>query len=322
MPSQQQIDFSRAEQLAILRDCQLPKGLGVAPSTLKLVLKIMDDYGRGRESFMAIPRLARDCNVGEKQVGRAIAILKERSLLLVELKKSELGTVVNHYRIVWSELMLLRKERTTRSEPSGSDRTFQPDRKDICDRAIGHFGGSDGTFRADRKVICEGQGHPIGEKIERINASKRTLNASNRESAVVIERIEVSEERQWDHLCDELQAEGLASSVAREARLQGMPLKQLDAILCDYRANRTRLLGAGALAHRIREGVWPVPGIISAAEKIRQEDEHLAKRLQQMRDVRFKEIVQTGRRNKLDATTIREQLLAELPADFIKQKNW
>jgi len=124
--TQRQIDFSRGEQLALLREAIIPDvrtrdGSRVKGATLKAVLRVLDDHGRGRECYLSHATIAREAGIGERHAKRATEALRLLSLVTTERKRTRWGASVNHYRIVWSELALLRATRTERSAPATRD---------------------------------------------------------------------------------------------------------------------------------------------------------------------------------------------------------
>lgn len=109
---QQELDFPRGEQLALLRAAVLPatvrtKHGGVRGSLLKSVLKAIDDHGRGRQCYVKAETLKIEVGCSLAQVKRAIEALESMSLICRERKRTPKGPSCNHYRIVWNELALL-----------------------------------------------------------------------------------------------------------------------------------------------------------------------------------------------------------------------
>lgn len=115
MPTQTMLDFQRGEQLGMIRDARLPNrsrsaGLeGVSAATLKLVLRTLDDFGRGRECYASQETIGKACELSRATIKRSIAALLNLSLIIVERKRNQYGVNCNHYRIVWTELSVLTK---------------------------------------------------------------------------------------------------------------------------------------------------------------------------------------------------------------------
>ena len=107
---QQEFDWSRGRQLAILRDCVLPEGLqgkdgsSVSQAKAKALLKLIDDYARGRTAFVSLETLVEKSQMGRRTVIRATQALHALSLLIV-VKDGRRRC--NRYTLVWSELALL-----------------------------------------------------------------------------------------------------------------------------------------------------------------------------------------------------------------------
>lgn len=111
-PREQRRD--RGEELAILREAVLPsvktKRGGVSASTLKAVLRAIDDHGR--VCFASQETLAREVGISVEQCKRAVDALENTlSLIWKERKTTPRGTPCNHYGIVWEELRLLAPSR-------------------------------------------------------------------------------------------------------------------------------------------------------------------------------------------------------------------
>jgi hypothetical protein len=103
---QRTLDFTRADQLGLIRDLRLdvPR-CGVSPMALKAVLSAIDDFARrDRECFASIPTLARVACCSERTTKRAIQILVSLSLITRDKRRNQFGVVTNHYRIVWTEI--------------------------------------------------------------------------------------------------------------------------------------------------------------------------------------------------------------------------
>jgi len=107
--TQQQFDFTRADQLGCLEAAKIAGAAGVSAVALKSVLKAIDGYGRGREAWPSYESIATSAGVSARTAKRAVKELVRRSLLCVERRGS---ATLNHYRIVWSELALLSAERS------------------------------------------------------------------------------------------------------------------------------------------------------------------------------------------------------------------
>lgn len=126
MSTEQQttIEWERGTQLAILRDAVLPTGTGVAPITLKAVLRAIDDHARrAGDCYATQETIAQIINAGNvRTIKRAIAVLLKMSLITCERRKLGYGRLtVNHYRIVWSELALLTADQSDNLSPCSAN---------------------------------------------------------------------------------------------------------------------------------------------------------------------------------------------------------
>jgi AraC-like DNA-binding protein len=113
---QQEFEWTRASQLAALRDVQCVdvsvdcgcRRIKVKAVNLKAVLRQIDDYARDAgECYASQQTLADKTGLSPKTTQRVLKALTELSLVTCELKRNPHGVVTNHYRIVWSELQLL-----------------------------------------------------------------------------------------------------------------------------------------------------------------------------------------------------------------------
>jgi hypothetical protein len=120
-PGQHPIDYTRSEQLAILAECVIPpqyvvegkRTIRVSPVNMKAVLKALDNLNRGSgEAWPSFPTLAQHSGLSRRNAVRAVRAIEQLSLITKVRKVGRNaggnGKPVNHYRIVWSELNLLR----------------------------------------------------------------------------------------------------------------------------------------------------------------------------------------------------------------------
>lgn len=127
-PAQQRLDFDRPRQNHLLRSLWLPDSKRILPSgkrvslaTIKTVLRAIADYGSGRECWPSEETLAATCGLSRGTVSRALHVLKANSLVICQLKRTENGkAVVNHYRVVWSEVAVLPTKPKDRCAPNAS----------------------------------------------------------------------------------------------------------------------------------------------------------------------------------------------------------
>ncbi len=147
-PRQPTFDWQRGEQLALLRDVRLMRVAGVSQVTLKAVLRSIDDHARrGGECWATQETLQAEIGASNvRTVKRAIAALLAASLITCERRKipGAQRLTVNHYRIVWNELALLRdRPAEAISAPikvtcATEQSDMLSDQSDINDRSTGH----------------------------------------------------------------------------------------------------------------------------------------------------------------------------------------
>ena len=234
--SQREIDFARAnakyargQQLAALRDAELPHGCGhdgsrVKPLTLKAVLRAIDDYGRGREAFPSQKTLARNVPCSQRTICRAIQALESLGLLIIRRRWIGPGArTLNHYVIVWSELALL----CPRRQPASKQRDMTADQSaNETDQSA--VGGSHNRLEAQREPP------PPTRQPKRDGA--------------------------WQVAVEDLKSIGLAEidQAVRLAQRASMQPDDVRGLIVEYRSNSRVLRGPGALLYRIRRGTWPV----------------------------------------------------------------
>ena len=170
MDAQLQIDFARGEQLGILRDARLPRVPGVAGVSLKAVLRVIDDHGRGRTCWLLHATIAAEAEIGERTARRATRALAALGVLCVERRRIAGGSRAscNHYTIVWSELALLARrppadqtatpahQTAIRDGSNGHRRPLQEKRskKRNEDDDVRRASSSDAWTREERDALC------------------------------------------------------------------------------------------------------------------------------------------------------------------------
>jgi len=89
MTQQLTIDFARAEQLDLLSRARLessyagdrPETNRVRAATLRLLLRTIDDFGRGGVAWPSIETIAQRSSISVRQVKRGLAVFKSLSVL-------------------------------------------------------------------------------------------------------------------------------------------------------------------------------------------------------------------------------------------------
>lgn len=234
-----ELNFARAEQLHLLRMLQLPTltdrhGRPVKGSTLKHVLRTIDDYGRGRECYPSVEELAHNSGLAPRTIIRAVSILKTVSLLRVRKQLARNGHVHNFYALAWEEM--------------GADqRASDPDRS--ATQTDRNATGADRSATQTDRYATGGT----------LTGFKRIGTAPNRAPPA-----KASDEEQ--RVGELLRAEGIKypRAVIDAARERGLDAAGLAAELRDNAAalaldaNRGAFDDpAAALASRLKTGHWP-----------------------------------------------------------------
>lgn len=191
-PRQLELDFARGEQLAMIRDARFAE-TNVSAPLLKLVLRSIDDHGRGRECWPSQKTLAAETGCSIRQLVRAIAILRDDYGVLICQRRRLAGCTAasgNHYRIVWSELALLRAGRQI---PRLDQSDTAADQSDIC------VDQSDiRTDQSDTSGVYQSDTSGVYKRSAQREALKETTTSSLSSSEVEIDQEEVSIDRAMD----------------------------------------------------------------------------------------------------------------------------
>lgn len=323
---QQIIDWTRAAQLALLRDVMVPdrviKGSTVSGALQTAVLKCIDDHaGRSGECWVGYNRLAAITRYSIRSVKRAIAALEDASLIIVLTKLAPCGVVVNHYRIVWTELDLLPRV--------GSSRPV-PDRPQPSERSA-MVSERSATMSDQSAMVSRPECHGDTQTADR-SAMKRneppppTPPKSDGGGGGV----------SWNQVVEEWrQRIGQIAVLAREAQATGISPEEF---LCRVRAawemavhpfNRQSLRKpAGAVVHWLRMGAWPVDGLIDPRDQAAvQERSAAASRRDREAERSWQQsqmikLVQEGRKAKASDEAIKAALLKHWPAADVAAFGW
>ena len=352
MKQQQQLDFDRGSQLALLRDAQLPArtakdGRGVSAAVQKAVLRVIDDHGRGSEAWIGYETIAAESSHGVRTVKRAVEALIAASLLIAQPRRCPAGVVVNHYRIVWSELALLR--RTRDQAPPAPAQHGAP--------AIGHvpaavplaspvtrvaFGNQAGRTSGATSIDEPAERSPGGDFAPERSATRTDRSATRTDrSATMAHKAPgsaseapppptpaVSVGGEWAAAAAKFRGRiGQIDRLAEDARAAGETAEQfadrVAAALAIAEANRTKFASAvGAAVYFLRCGAWPVDNLAeaSAAEAAAAKRKALAE--SRAIEAKINAIVIEGRRRKVGDDKIREVLLRSVPREFLAAAGW
>lgn len=270
---QQRIDFSRAEQLGLLREARLPM-------QQKAVLRAIDDFGRGGEAWPSQSRLAVAVGCSERHLRRLLSELVDDSLVCITRQCLGDGRRSgNVYVIVWSELALLSQASGVRQQESAiSLQESAPGPPEVPD-----IGADQPDICAYQSDICADQpdicAYQPDNGVRFREAPKETLKEPPPPSAHQAAAEDVGHSEAGDgepsRLADALKAAGIEriEPVIREATERGLSAEALRTIVRDYTANRPKFIGPGAIVDRIRSGAWPAAGVVPAATLARRQAE-------------------------------------------------
>ena len=307
---QQEFDFTRGSQLAMLREARLPTHMKVSGMALKAVLKAIDDFGRGRPAFAGRAAIARCANLRPRQVSNAIAALLDLSLIVRERQRSVRGRP-NQLRIVWTELAVLCQPSHPSHPATVSQQTATmplatkpanplatmptmpavtiPNRNFLSEPATMPERVEDREFRAAELGATDdarlgATAAPLGAMRARLGAIRRPpypLEAleTNLNRLLLPPRQETPPEG-WQEVENLLRSFGLgtAANIVAAARQHGQLPSEFGALVeraiatARLPANAQRLSSPpGAVAHFLATGNWPCSGIIDLDEAQRRE---------------------------------------------------
>jgi hypothetical protein len=269
---QQSFDYPRVSQLAILRDCNLTfrktkDGIRVSPLAQKAVLRVIDDHGRGRTCFLSFKTLASEAGMGIRQTKRAVEVLHDASLIIVETKASPYGVVCNHYTIVWTELDQLRRDdrlpviadAERRSNQSAASGTPLPLEQSDLETDQSAFETARSDLETDQSAFTTHKALP-----KRFEAQGTAPSSCDREAAAD------PDGSAWATVRERLLSLGVYAVLIDEliAALAARGATPIDAsTLAEHFAARREEFGAGALANALKHwapgqaydapGLWP-----------------------------------------------------------------
>jgi AraC-like DNA-binding protein len=294
------IDFSRAEQLATLRHAQLPAtvstdGKRIEPRMMLAILRCLDDHAGGKLCWVSFETLAKETGYSVRSCKRGIAALESLSLVCVETKCIPgTKTRVNHYRIVWSELLLLRRDKAEEADQFATDQS-----------ALG----------TDQSALGTDQSAPGGTLSAQEAPMKRSYGRTDGGISWTKDERETIDR--------ELIAIGYERRGAFLREFGNVPAAEVLAVIAEYRGN-LRLFakaGPGVIPGRLRDGEWKVSGVKSAAEIAAK-----PQRIEPTADVvKERQVWEWSRRRNAiakactDAEERQRRFAAELPAWFLEE---
>lgn len=322
---QQQIDFTRAEKLHLIRRARIPPATfyegrqrrNVRPADLKGLLRAIDDFaGRNPRCWPTIQTLAQATGLSQRDVRRTLKGLQQHDLLAVEPRGR-----TNTYAIVWGEL----------------HRLCTPEE---CGPTI----AAQGRATAAQIETTAAQNEPIVAQVGRQNREALKAPpptpqtpapdpeaAPGPDSGVGGESLQALETKpapapaatpdtpaapdpQWSRVEASLRENGVKFSgrLVRRAQLRGLTPADVADAIATYRANRHKFASAGALAVWIDEGAWPADDVRTPAE-IQAAAQRRNQAIEAKRDH-----LREARRRKAEAAKERKQL-AELRKAYAPQ---
>jgi AraC-like DNA-binding protein len=333
------IDFSRAEQLATLRHAQLPAtvstdGKRIEPRMMLAILRCLDDHAGGKLCWVSFETLAKETGYSVRSCKRGIAALESLSLVCVETKCIPgTKTRVNHYRIVWSELLLLRRdkaEEATSAECGVGSGGWKADAVHSSQTATYHppfrpdqsaLGTDQSALGTDQSALGTDQSAPGGTLSAPEAPMKRSYGRTDGISWTKEER---------EAIDTELQAVGYDRRQAFVREFAKLPATEVLTVLAEYRGN-FRLFakaGPGVIPGRLRSGNWKVAGVKSCEELAAAAAEKASEPVTEVelaKVLRERQVWEWSRRRNAiakacaDAEERQRRFAAELPAWFLEK---
>jgi hypothetical protein len=250
---QKTIDFERINMRRWLESLDLPDVPGVAGETARDVLLAIYDVDAGRPCWPGQERIAAMSRVGDRQIRRVLAVLRDRFGLLATFRAQPPDAAsrktLTHYVIVWSEVAVLLNR-----QPCPVDPVPCPVDPVPCpvDR------------RAD--IIYA---RALRNGTEEENTSSSTCISSATVSTMA--RSGEEPEEVEEAIAAELRTRGignwrsLVECLRRERLLTATLLEEVRDVcrIAFHPANQSRFRSVqGAVVRRLESGVWPVQGVV------------------------------------------------------------
>lgn len=281
---QEVFDFSRADRAAILDNAIIAGNGKVSGKLMKTILRRIDyRAGLDGDCWESQASIATAIGYSTRRVKAAIAELEQLSLITTERRTCRFGTRTNHHRIVWNELALLTssKAKTHESSPSTSG--------GISTDPRGQFAQAKGTVWQRQGTVCTAAGDRLSPKSYEYEEAPRTTRERSAD---------------FDLLKAAFAEVGLSGDeLALEFAGRLSDVRHAIAI---YRTNKSKLEKPGAVLFFLRNGRWPVDGVIDHAQRRAARD----LQLQQVRETIAPESEQSA--NTTPLTPEERQALAAL----------
>jgi hypothetical protein len=314
-PQQKTIDFSRAEQLDLLRRFEPPRrkardGGGVSPAVLKSVLRAIDDHGRGRTCYLLLETIAAEVGIRLRQAKRSIEILSTIGVLAHETKRTQAGGKCNHYTIVWSELVVGLQR---------AEKNRQPSTIPINQSA------THGT------LVVTNQSAIRGNQSAMWGAQSAMRGTYKRNDLNDITAADENEPTDWGTAAAELKDFGLftGADLIQGARSAGEAAESFLARARTAIEAAKDPINARKLAHPqkavawfLAKGVWPVDGICQGVALALAHSTQRAAKQNVDQVNRLATIIRLGRKQGISDERIKARLRAEFPEELCKSQGW
>lgn len=252
--SQQVFDFTRGDQLGLLRAVRFTDLDGVSGTATKAVLKAIDDHGR--ECCAGVETLAASANVSQRVAKRALARLVRQSLITRTVQwNATYRRVLGHCRIVWTELDLFVTRNTESQAPVPA--TQPPSSEGPRLRTNGPLEQSNGPPRPTNGPLATERSaimtpNPIGTVKKPPPTGARAGGRLDLE--VLFRDI------------------GLKHYRSLAVEFCEVDQSEIESAAEVYRLNITKFAGPGAVIEFLRSGCWPVDGVLSIEEAARVQE--------------------------------------------------
>ena len=251
---QQQIDFTRGNQLGLLKALAIPDAREIKGATAKSVLRAIDDIGT--RCYAAATTLAKHTGLGDRTVKRALRRLEELGFVIPDdrKRKNPNGTVTLTRVIDWTEIDLCVRKQSSLNNSA----TMAP-----------LLNGRHGATVSDHGATVSDHGATVAPNppYPQITATTRPeIKRKPEPSAAAVD---------WSKVVLALKAAGVnrIQAAIDAAKHVGATPAQLETIIDEYLQHKSKFDSPGAIVDRIRSGAWPVE--LPTAEDSQREREFI-----------------------------------------------
>ena len=334
MAKQLEIDWTRARQLMVLASAEIADAVIVEGNTprkvravvLKAVLHAIDHHGRGKAAWVSYETIAREARICLRQAKRAIIALEQESLLVTDTRKC------NHYSIVWSELNLRCPSHRQLSplESAAPDPQPEPSPADSTATERSALWTQRSALRAQRSALGTQRSALEGTRTvpepHKNRSEPPPPTPSHPNGGGGGWELIVSE---WRTRISQIQQITVEARAAGETPEEFVARLRAAWEMAMHPANRERVRKpAGAVVHWLRQGTWPVDGLIDpqdsqALQAATQRVERRSAEVewQQTQAVLY-QVVKAGRQAGASEDEIRAALLRRASAADVARFGW